>query len=256
MGIPRRVPVLTLALGLAMSGCGRDPLAPEDILSEKIESAHFIYLMAPGDAVDTVQQERHYTWAIQKLGLTPTAKIEFRKYRDQKHMDRVTGHDMGSGFAEPGTYRFHTIWPWDNHEYIHAVFTTLVGLPPSFFNEGVAVAHHGASISGTFDGDPLWNGSSAHDQARAMYVAGILPGLDALIVTTSFWKLDQQKTYAIAGSFVRFLIDEAGMDSFRAFAARSGEGDSASRIRSDFDAVYGESLEAWWTRWLNFLVSR
>lgn len=243
---------MTPLMLVALAGCGEGPLDPADEMVLWGESEHFVYFMSSGDSVDTAYQELHYAWATAKLELAYPARIEFRKYRDRAHLERVTG-EVTNGFAEPERGRFHTIWPQDNHEYIHVIFVSLVGSAPSFFNEGVAVAHHGASLSGSFDGPPLWNGVSAHSLARGVLLSGALPDVTELVITNRFWELDQQMTYPVAGSFVRHLIDEAGVGAFKAFCSRSRWNDSLSEIRHDFQDVYGESLEAWWDRWQGFL---
>ncbi len=240
---------------LAMTvACGSQPIAPGDQLVGRLESAHFVYLHAIGDGVDTVFQERHFAWATRKLELVPDGKLVYHKYRDRAHLERLTGHRT-NGFAEPRTYRFHTIWPLDNHEYVHALFTTLVGEPPALFNEGVAVAHHGASVEGEFDGEPLWNGESVHDLARRFRAQGTLPGLSDLVSSRRFRELDDRITYPVAGSFVRFLIDEGGIDAFKHFAAGTDADGDAATVEADFRKAYGESLPAWWERWRAFLDS-
>ncbi|MDX1578106.1 MAG: hypothetical protein R3266_06460 [Gemmatimonadota bacterium] len=244
-----------LALPAIIVACGDNPLAPQDELARVAESVNFVYYAAPGDGVDPDFQERHYTWAMERLGLSYPAPIEYRKYRDREHLERVTGHQT-NGFAEPGRGRFHTIGPIDNHEYIHVVFVTLVGDSPALFNEGVAVAHHGASIHGEFDGDPTWSGTPVHDIARNHGAAGTLPGLTELAVSHRFREYDPEITYPVAGSFVRFLIDESGIDAFKDYVGRTGPNDDYGAIAADFQAVYGETLEGSWERWLSFLEGR
>jgi hypothetical protein len=241
------------SLGLViLASCGGDPVTPTDQLALQAQSDHFSYHYASGDWVDTGYQERHFTWALAKLELEYGGKVEFHKYRDQGHLKRVTGRST-NGFAEPNKGRFHTIWPQDNHEYLHIVFVTLVGSPPAFFSEGVAVAHHGASISGDFEGPPLWNGASAHSLARGFLLSGSLPDRNDLLVTNRFWDLDQQVTYPIAGSFVRFLIDGGGIEPFKDFCSAAGRDDSLARIERGFEDVYGEPFQKWWDRWQDFI---
>lgn len=244
--------LLLLGVLVPIAGCGDQPLAPEDELVLYDESQHFIYYVAPGDGVDPDFQERHYPWATARLELSYPARIEYRKYRDREHMKRVTGRET-NGFAEPARGRFHTIGPIDNHEYIHVVFVALVGDSPGLFNEGVAVAHHGASVDGEFDGDPNWSGTSVHELARGFRNAGTLPELAELAVDREWQEHDPEMTYPVAGSFVRFLIDETGIDAFKDYVARAGRNDDFETISADFLAVYGESLDVWWERWLAFL---
>jgi hypothetical protein len=239
---------------LSGSGCGSQPLAPEDELSMSMTSAQFIYRWSAGDeAPDSAYQERHLAWVTAQLGLTPGAPLEYHKYRDLAHLKRVTGHTQGTGFAEAGTYRFHTIWPMDNHEYVHSLVTTLVGTPPSLFNEGVAVAHHGASLSGSFDGDPLWNGGSVHARVRSIRAANRLPDLDDIIESEAFSKKDSDVTYPVAGSFVRYLIDQAGVAPFLEFVAHCPRDASAATVHARFRDEYGEELDSWWAAWLEWL---
>jgi hypothetical protein len=235
--------------------CGDDTLAPGEELVFHSESANFLYFASPGDGVDADYQERHYAWAMERLNLVFQEKIEFHKYRDRDHMQQVTGART-NGFAEPDRGRFHTIWPLDNHEYIHVVFSRLVGDPPALFSEGVAVAHHGASISGDFIGDPLWNGSSAHIQVQRMIRSGTLPDLRDMAVNGRFRQLDDQTTYPIAGSFVRFLIDHSTIGKFKSFAAICERGSSFRDIQDHFQVVFGESLESLWQQWQAFLLAR
>jgi hypothetical protein len=252
-----RTTCFVLAATLALAG-GDDPLAPEDRLGRRGESAHFIYMAATGDeAVDTAYQERHLAWASDRLGVFPRQKLVYHKYRDRAHLQRVTGHDPTNGFAEPGTYRFHSIWPVDNHEYIHALFTSEVGDSPPLFNEGVAVAHHGASVHGELEGDPLWSGRSVHDIAWEHAQAGTLPDVASLAYWRTFYEFGEQLTYPVAGSFVAFLIDAEGVADLKAFVrAAEGASQGLDRSRTDFLHAYGFSLEAARDRWLEFLAAR
>lgn len=82
-----------------------------------------------------------------------------------------------------------------------------------------------------------------------MDAAGAVPRLEALVET------DDEERFPLAGSFVRFLLDEAGVEAFHALARASVADDPAPRIRADFEAAYGESLDVWWERWIAFLRS-
>lgn len=248
----RRAWVLGLLAGAA--ACEGDVTVPEESLPRQGESQHFAYFSTSPGQVDTAYQERHYAWVVTKLALSYPGKIGYYRYADRAHLERATGK-VTNGFAEPEKGRFHSIWPTDNHEYVHVLFASQVGLPSALFTEGVAVAHQGASFTGSFDGPPLWNGSSVNQLARKHLAEGTLPSLDQLVESNRFRSHDSQMTYPIAGSFVRYLIDQAGVERFKQFAARSGNTDSQRTIESDFQAVYGESLASWWSRWHAFLLT-
>lgn len=236
------------------AGCDQVDITPDDRLELYAESPHFAYYVSRGDSVDADYQERHYAWATGALGLTYLVKIDYRKYRDRAHLELVTGRRT-NGFAEPDQNVFHTIWPIDNHEWIHVVFINEVGEPPALFSEGVCVAHHGASLTGSFDGPPLWNGASVHVISRTLLAGGNLPGINELAVTNDFRSLDDQTTYPVAGSFVRFLIDTGGVDPFKQFSASLERGSSRSAIDAAFESAYGETLASRWSAWRAFLLS-
>jgi hypothetical protein len=254
----RRPRVMTklalMATVLAIGACGTDPLDPTVELSRTMRSANFVYHWSPGDeAPDSIYQERHLAWLTSELGVRPTRRFEYFKYRDVEQLRRITGHTQGTGFAEEGNYRFHTIWPKDNHEYVHALILAEVGTPPALFDEGIAVAHHGASISGAFDGDPLWNGEPVRMRVRAIRDGHELPSLDALLPNLDFQKVDPNVAYPVAGSFVRHLIDETGPVPLLSLIADCPRNASAATIRARFRDAYGEEIDTAWGRWLDWL---
>lgn len=250
----RRAGVFGLAvvagLPAACDSRSTGPAGPEDVLSETGVSEHFLYFWSPGQTPpDTAYQERHFRWVSEGLGITPAAPLEYYMYRDKAHLKRMTGHDRGTGFAE-GNRRFHVIGSPDNHEYVHALVMSEVGEPPGLFNEGIAVAHHGASFVGDFEGDPLWNGTSARGQVRDIRTRGELPALDDLLENNDFWSHDTNVTYPVAGLFVRYLLDEAGPEPLLSFVRRCPSNASASTTRTRFREAYGEEIAVWWERWL------
>jgi hypothetical protein len=131
-------------------------------------------------------------------------------------MEALTG-PVTSGFAEPGTRRFHSIWPVDNHEGVHTLVILQLGHPPALFNEGVAVAHQTNPAQNVLT--PRWNGTDLHVLARQYDAAGRLPSLGSLLPTSEFFDFDTNVTYPCAGSFVRYLIDTRGLAAFRVFLA-------------------------------------
>jgi hypothetical protein len=243
----------TLALALAhATACGSDPAGPESELTMSATSSGFVYHWTPGDEEpDTAYQERHLAWVLEGLGIIPDRRLEYFKYRDATQLERLTGHDRGSGFAEDGTYRFHSVYARENHEYVHALVSAQVGTPPALFSEGIAVAHHGASLVGSFDGDPLWNGASARDRVRLLQSIGGLPDMSEILENEAFQRLPADVTYPVAGLFVRYLLDEAGAAPLLALIASCPRGAAAPTIRARFrDAYGGDDIDVWWSRWL------
>lgn len=251
-----RVGVCTTALVILAAGCGGGtPTGPTAASPLPLlrETATMRVYAEPGDEVDTDWQERYNAWALAQLGLQPPRKVEYRKYASRDVMGRYTGSYNTNGYAEPAEWRFHTIWPRDNHEIVH-VYTAPFGRPSDFFNEGIAVAFQTDPVAGLLAA--RFNGQDVHEACRGYLSAGQLPlPLASVVTTTPFRNIqDQVLSYRYAGSFVRFLIERHGMAAVIEFFRQAGGRDeSVAAIRTRTEAVFGRSLEDLETAWLAML---
>lgn len=247
---PKRARLFVCALLLA--GCD-GPAAPRagDALTVRTESAHLVYYSAPGDAADPAWQEGYYDWVTAALQLNPGQKLEYHKYRNRAHLERMTGRGT-NGFAEPGTRRFHTIWPRDNHEMVHVLVILELGHPPALFNEGVAVAHQMIPDEGVLYAQ--WNRRNVHAISAEYVAAGRVPPLAQLLESPDFFRFDEALTYPVAGSFVRFLIDRYGLERFRSYLRGRSFDDGAEQTRAAFQAAYGRTLDTAWAEWRAFVA--
>ena len=166
-------------------------------------------------------------------------------------MQAVIGVGTTNAFADPGTYAIHTIWPIDNHEVVH-LFTSTWGSPGALINEGMAVA---------FQVDPgrdliaRWSGTPLHDLTRQFRQQGRFVPLASLTESASWRSQDPNVAYPESGSFMRWLIDEYGLDRIRALYARTtGSNEAAAGVRAAFQAVYGQSLDELEQAWVAFLT--
>lgn len=207
------------------------------------------YYHEPGDVIDVERQEAFNRWALARLGVQPPQPVEYRKYRSREAMGLYTGNASTNGFAEPDRWRFHTIWPYDNHEVVH-VYTSLVGRPSDFFNEGMAVSFQVDPSRGDFT--VRFNGQQVHEASRAYLAAGLLPLPLAERVTTEGFRAvpDSTMSYRMAGSFVLYLTERFGLPAMLTFARDGSRGDSLARIRSGMQAAFGLSLEQAEADWL------
>lgn len=244
---------LTAAAAVTLGCGGGSPVAPSagDQLTERIETAHYVFLYSAGDRVDAEWQETYYVWASGALGVNPARKIEYRKYRDRAHMGRLTGNSSTNGYADAASFTIHTLWPTDNHEVVH-LYSLEWGSPVALFSEGFAVAH--STNPATGDLRAKWNGTPVHDAARQLRAAGRLVTITELATTASFRRFDPNVTYPEAGSFVRFLIDREGLDRMKAIFGQLGANDSLDRVRAVVLTVYGRSLQDLETLWLDELA--
>lgn len=253
--VPRTF-VLALAATLT-AACGHDVTGPSATtpLPFVRETATMRVYHEPGDTVDVDWQEAYNAWALAYLGLQAPQKIEYRKYFSRESMGRFTGNATTNGFAEPAQWRFHTIWPRDNHEIVH-IYTAIVGRPSDFFNEGIAVSMQTDPVVGSFAS--MFNGQNVHDASRSYLAANTLPRPIANVVTsTSFRNLpDSVFSYRVAGSFVRYLIDRFGVPSVLEFFRQAGGRDeSLDVIRARTQRVFGRSLDEIEADWHAFLRS-
>ena len=252
MDIPPRVmrrpsSICTIAGAIVLTvGCRESALSPADMLSVRRESAHYVYLSSEGDAVDAAWQETYHAWLLDELDVNPGEQLEYRKYRDRAHLRTVTGRNT-NGFAEPGTARFHTIWPVDNHEVVHTVVLLTLGHPPALFNEGIAVAHSTDPAAGVLE--PRWNGRDIDDIAAERQRAGQIRELNGVLESPGFFSAGEELMYPLSGSFVRYLIDHHGWPAMKTFLHGRSFNDSATRTRTAFLAAYGISVDAAWTAW-------
>lgn len=250
------VAAMASAVLIFTAGCGGNtPTGPTATspLPLLAETATMRVYAEPGDSVDTDWQEVYNAWALAQLGLQPSRKVEYRKYASREVMGRYTGTYNTNGYAEPADWRFHTIWPRDNHEIVH-VYTAPLGRPSDFFNEGLAVAFQTDPAAGMFLA--RFNGQDVHEACRTYLAADRLPlPLVSYVTTTPFRNLpDQVLSYRVAGSFVRFLIERQGMTAVLDFFRQAGGRDeSVSAIRTRTQAVFRRGLDELEADWLMML---
>ena len=240
------------ATALIAIACGKSPTAPSPPTSSlplASETAWMLYYHEPADTVDVPQQEAFNAWAIERLGIALPQKVEYRKYLSRQEMARYTGNGNTNGFAEPSLWRFHTIWPFDNHEVVH-VYTAILGRPSDFFNEGIAVSFQTNPARGDFT--VRFNGQQVHEACRGYLQADTLPlPLNRYVTTSGFRSItDQVLSYRMAGSFVLHLTERFGLPDVLRFFQTSNRDETVDAIRTRFRNVFGASLEDAESTWL------
>ena len=215
------------------------------------ETPHYILRGSSGDTINAMWQEMYHDWATATLGVTPLRKITFNKYTSRSHMQAVVGVGNTNAYADRNAYAIHTIWPTDNHEVVH-LFTSTWGDPTALVNEGVAVAFQ---VDPSRDLTPRWSGTALHDLTRQFRQQGRLVPLATLAETVSWRNQDPNVAYPESGSFMRWLIDDYGLDRVRALYARAvGPNEPAAGVRASFAAVYGRSLDELEAAWLGSIA--
>jgi hypothetical protein len=241
-------------LAMVAGGCGTSPTGPSPTTPALIsigETTNYVLQASEGDTINADWQERYHAWAIVTLGVTPRQKILYKKYTSRAHMQAVAGVGTTNAFADPAAYAIHTIWPINNHEVVH-LFTSGWGSPGALVNEGMAVAFQ---IDPARDLIPRWSGTPLHDLTRQFRLQNRFVPLARLTETASWRSQDPNVVYPESGSFMRWLIDEHGLDRIRDLYARvGGPNDSALVVRAAFAAVYGQSLDDLEQAWIAFVT--
>jgi hypothetical protein len=242
---------IVILVGLFFVGCvtTTEAASIDSELPRKKESRHFVFYYLDGDNVDEEWQETYYGWLTDTLKLTYPHKINYFRYHDRDHIYRITGQRTNA-YADPKTRSIHTMWPIDNHECVH-LLTEQMGTPTAFFNEGMAVAHETNPSKNQFE--PYWRGRHVHAIAKDAQQRGEIPPLKSFLETTSFGKIDSNRSYPLAGSFVRYLLDTKGLQATKTFFEKSSVLDAEATIRANFLMAYGMSVDDAWNQWLQFL---
>ena len=92
--------------------------------------------------------------------------------------------------------------------------------------------------------------------ARQFHEQGRLVRIDELLETRGFRRFDSDVTYPQAGSFVRYLLDTYGLDTWKQLYGKGGPIDAAADVRAHFAAVYGRTVASAEADWLAMIASR
>lgn len=248
--------ILFLVL-LLFSGCSSDD--GYEKLKLQSSSSHYNYYYVQDDAItlDTVWMESHYNWVKDKLALEESPLLNYYKYKDKHHLTSSTGKNT-NGFAEIGTLNFHSIWHPEGHENVHVLVHNEWGHPPALFTEGIAVALAPQAIYGfgNFNPEPTWNGNKLDEIALSFLEQEQIPDLHALLESNSFHTLDSNLSYPVAGSFVRYLMNEYQLENLKEVFKNTSFFDTSQKLITAFSQTYGKELSLCWDEWQQFLTNQ
>jgi hypothetical protein len=196
------------------------------------------YYAVKGGRVDVKRTEEFLDRLQSLFGPAPELwRIQYYRHPSVRDLSDHVGF-AALGVADLATGRIDSSRDFHPHELVHAV-TGREGSPPVFFAEGLAVA---LTAQGSWDGRDI-DAVAAAEMARKETLEPFL---------ASFTERDPEVAYAVAGSFVAFLLDRYGMPPMLAFVR--GCGRSPEAYESAFRRAYGRSvarLSIEWTAWLS-----
>lgn len=212
---------LTVAAILA-SAAGASAALPGFTLAARTPRVSFY---SRGQKVDVAKVEASLTRIEAALGTRLAGHASYYRYESAQEVAAGTGH-YAAGVTFAG--QVHSTSACHDHELVHLVAVQM-GDPGRFFSEGLAVALGDetrglgrAAKKALSGGQPL-----------ARWVAG-------------FDSQDPNAAYAVAGTFVRHLIDTHGMEKVRAlFRASRSEGDAPRAFAATFGQGLEQALAAW-----------
>ncbi len=208
------------------------------------ETKHFRIFYEKGSKVEreikriALDHEFRYAQLIDYLQTQPTRKVNAYIYTSPEQKKRLIG--AGNTLVEdPFGYGFHVNYepfphPIIKHELVHALTTDW----HPFFKVSLKLGlHEGIAVAADWNEGEL----TPHQWSKAMRVLGVAPSIEQ-IMGLGFWAQASSRSYLLAGSFVRYVADTYGIDTFRrAFPT------------GNFRAAYGKSLSGLSSEWETFL---
>jgi hypothetical protein len=191
------------------------------------QTAHFSFF-SRGERIETAKVERRVS-ELEKIFGAPLARhANYYRYASAQEVAAGTGF-YASGVTFAQTAEVHSSEAFHDHELVHLVAGQL-GAPGAFFEEGLAVA--------VGDRGQV-NGHSA-DKAARPYAGRILQ------IAAGFDGTEPAVGYAVAGSFVGYLVRTHGMASVTAFFRACGPGVDPAAAFAD---AFGGTMQALTAQW-------
>ncbi len=205
------------------------------------ETAHFqiFYARELETEIQRIAEDCEFQYAqlVDYLGDENTQKVRAYIYESPEQKKQLIGA-KGTSVEDPFGYGFHIHaqgfpHPVLKHELAH-VFT----VPWSPLKVSLKIGlHEGIAVAADWDEGRL----TPHQWAKAMRQMEIAPPLTD-IMGFGFWGHAGARSYLLAGSFVRYLVDTHGLEKFKN-VFRTG----------DFRKAYGHDVQTLEKAWIEFL---
>ena len=263
-GLRWRAAALALVLGTAASvlyassgalGFSVDAGDIAQHLGGRYDTEHFVIYYPPGGDIErdighiAADHELRYAQVVRALGAAPRERITSFYFGSAEDKFRMMGA-RGVYMAKPWRheiYVHHQGFPHPvlRHEIAHVVAaafgspvfrvsaTTWLGLP-LVFNVGLI---EGTAVAADWP-DHFTRELTPHQSVKAMHELGMAPPVDA-VLSTGFLTFSSARSYTLAGSLVRYLLDTYGTRSFHTLYRSGG----------DFEQAYGKSRETLVREW-------
>jgi hypothetical protein len=229
---------LLLALGSLGTPAAHSGEAKASPAFRRVASTrHVDYYATKAQRVDVRHTEAFLRRLDLLFGRAPQGwRIRYYRHASIADVSDHVGYGV-SGVTDLGTGRIDSARDFHPHELVHAV-TGREGRPPVFFAEGIAVA---------LTSRGRWAGQDIDEVARREMA--VRPSMEPFL--TAFGQQDPDIAYAVAGSFVAFLLDRHGIEPMVAFVRSCGL--SAPTFEQAFLKAYGRSVASLTIEWMTWL---
>jgi hypothetical protein len=224
----------------------------------KAESSHyFIYYRPDSPASHDIGNiakslDSCFEDVIVQLGVDFSGKISYYLYNSTDDLEHWAGwHRWGFfvGDFQSAVQVYDSVRTRINaHETVHVIVYQTVGIfKLGFLNEGIAEA-----IAHYYERWPSGNLTLHKNCKLLLYEEKLFP-LDVLADNDRFKEIylspESGNYYNQCGSFVRYLIDQYGLDKFKFLLPRAGE----DNYKEIFQELYGQSIDEFEKEWRHFL---
>lgn len=194
------------------------------------QTAHVAVYARENRSPDARKIEAKLVQLTALLGASEVPHVNYYSYQSAGDIAAITGR-YAEGLTYPSLGQVHSTSEATDHELVHVVSRQL-GSPGTFFEEGLAVAlgNHGK-----------WNGRDVDEVAKRSAAGGSIEPWIA-----RFDAVDPSVGYAIAGSFVKYLIKQHGVERVASFFRRCPSQQAAAAV---FASCFGESIDAAGVAW-------
>jgi hypothetical protein len=208
-------------------------------LGGRRDGEHLVILFPEGELTDEqadrllAYHEFTYERIRRTLRVRPERKSVSVLYKDAGQKNHLAGGGR-TNFAKPWLGQVHLllsdVQPALRHELVH-VLAADFGVPL------LGIGVNGGVIEGLAVAlERTTGGESVHRAAAQVLAAGYRGAVEDLFSTTGFFSGNASASYALAGSFSRYLIERFGMQSFKTFYRT---GDAQRAFFHDLSALAG-----------------
>ncbi|MDE0681759.1 MAG: hypothetical protein OXI63_02480, partial [Candidatus Poribacteria bacterium] len=209
------------------------------------ETEHFeIFYARPLEAeIENIVEDCEFQYAQLSAYLMPdgdelSRKVRAYVYASPEQKKQLIGAGSTS-VEDPFGYGFHIHAQGFPHPVLKHELAHVLTVPWSPLKVSLKIGlHEGIAVAADWSEGKL----TAHQWAKAMREMEIAPPLSA-IMGIGFWGHAGSRSYLLAGSFVRFLVDTYGIEKFKGVFPTG-----------NFVKHYGKDLQSLETEWIDFLA--